>query len=196
MQHIRHWIFDMDGTLTNSAHDFAHIRSELGLAGNEPILEALQAMPESQSAPLWRRLDQLELHYADQATVKSGARELLDYLRGLGTEMAILTRNTMPVVQHTLDACGIAEFFSDELIFDRDACQPKPSPEGILRMLERWQVNPDHAVMVGDFLYDLQSGRAAGVTTVHVDNSGGSDHWPEYTDIRVESLEHLLEKLQ
>ena len=113
-----------------------------------------------------------------------------------GTKLAILTRNTMPVVQHTLKACGIDDFFQDHHIFDRDGCQPKPSPDGILRLLEMWQVAPEDAVMVGDFLYDLQSGRAAGVTTVHVDNSGGSDHWPDYTDLRVESLEHLLHQVR
>ncbi len=186
----------MDGTLTNSAHDFDHIREELGLPGSEPILEALQAMPATQAAPLWRRLDELESFYADQATIKSGALELLQYLQAQGTKLAILTRNTMPVVQHTLKACGLAGFFQDQHIFDRDGCQPKPSPEGILRLLDMWQVAPVDAVMVGDFLYDLQSGRAAGVTTVHVDNSGGSDHWPDYTDLRVESLEHLLQHLQ
>lgn len=185
----------MDGTLTNSAHDFAHIRAELGLSGIEPILEALHAMPAEQSAPLWHRLDELELFYADQATIKSGAFELLEYLQQQGTKLAILTRNTMPVVHHTLNACGLSGFFPDSQIVDRDGCQPKPSPDGILQLLETWQVQPEQAVMVGDFLYDLQSGRAAGVTTVHVDNSAGSDHWPEYTDLRVESLEHLLRQL-
>ena len=195
MHDIKYWIFDMDGTLTNSAHDFVHIRAELGLDSSEPILEALHAMPSEEASPLWRKLDELELFYADQATIKSGAHELLDFLRATGAEMAILTRNTMPVVHHTLDACGIADYFTEPLIFDRDRCQPKPSPDGILRLLEMWQVGPQQAVMVGDFLYDLQAGSAAGVTTVHVDNSDGDDSWPEYTDIRVESLQHLMAHL-
>lgn len=195
MHDIKYWIFDMDGTLTNSAHDFVHIRAELGLDSSEPILEALHAMPSEQSTPLWRRLDELELFYADQATIKSGALELLELLRENGAEMAILTRNTMPVVHHTLDACGISTFFHESFIFDRDRCQPKPSPDGILRLLELWQVGPQQAVMVGDFLYDLQAGSAAGVTTVHVDNSDGDDSWPEYTDIRVDSLHNLMAHL-
>ncbi len=60
----RHWIFDMDGTLTISAHDFEYIREQLGLPPQVPILEALNAMPEDQSAPLWERLDALEQHFA------------------------------------------------------------------------------------------------------------------------------------
>ena len=35
------WIFDMDGTLTESLHDFPAISKRLGLPPNEPILEAL-----------------------------------------------------------------------------------------------------------------------------------------------------------
>ena len=48
-----HWIFDMDGTLTISTHDFDYMRKELGLGVDEPILEALHAMSNEQSAPLW-----------------------------------------------------------------------------------------------------------------------------------------------
>ncbi len=195
MQQIRHWIFDMDGTLTDSAHDFVHIRAELGLSGSEPILEALHAMPKDQSLPLWRRLDELELYYADRATRKAGAIELLENLSQKNSQLATLTRNTMPVVHHTLQACGISGYFPDEHIFDRDRCEPKPSPQGILQLLDLWQIRPQQAVMVGDFLYDLQAGRAAGVTTIHIDNSKGDDHWPEYTDVRVHSLHHLLDHL-
>ena len=53
LKHRGHWIFDLDGTLTVSAHDFEHMRRELGLEPQAPILEALQAMPESEAAPLW-----------------------------------------------------------------------------------------------------------------------------------------------
>ena len=49
LQTRRHWIFDLDGTLTVSAHDFEHMRRELGLAPETPILEALHAMPQEQA---------------------------------------------------------------------------------------------------------------------------------------------------
>ena len=44
--------------------------------------------------------------------------------------------------------------------------------------------------MVGDYLYDLQVGRAAEIATVHVDPSGDFP-WPELADIRVNSLDEL-----
>jgi phosphoglycolate phosphatase-like HAD superfamily hydrolase len=49
--------------------------------------------------------------------------------------------------------------------------------------------------MVGDFLYDLEAGKSAGVATVHLDTRGDVD-WSEYTDIRVESLGEITHYLE
>jgi HAD superfamily hydrolase (TIGR01509 family) len=191
LKHRRHWIFDLDGTLTVSAHDFEHMRRELGLAPQVPILEALQAMPESEAAPLWKVLNELEFYYAGKASVMQGANELLQKLYASGCQLAILTRNTMPVVKHTLQACKIDHFFPLDHILDRDSCIPKPSPDGVKRLLEFWQADADDTVMVGDFLYDLEAGKGAGVATIHVDNRGDVD-WSEFTDIRVEGLGEII----
>ena len=190
----RHWIFDLDGTLTVSAHDFEHIRSELGLAPATPILEALSQMPADEAAPLWEKLDQLEFYYAGKASVMEGAPELLQRLQQGGCQLAILTRNIMPVVRKTLDACRLADFFPPDHILDRDACILKPSPDGIERLLEFWQAAADDTVMVGDYVYDLEAGKGAGVATIHVDTRGGSG-WPEVTDLRVSRLGEIIDYL-
>jgi HAD superfamily hydrolase (TIGR01509 family) len=187
-----HWIFDLDGTLTVSAHDFDHIRRELGLSPETPILEALHAMPESEAAPLWESLNELEFYYAGKASVMRGASELLQKLHDGGRQLAILTRNTMPVVKHTLQACKIDHFFPLDHILDRDSCIPKPSPDGVKRLLDFWQADADDTVMVGDYLYDLEAGKGAGVATVHLDTRGNVD-WSEFTDIRVEELGEIIE---
>jgi HAD superfamily hydrolase (TIGR01509 family) len=194
LQSRRHWIFDLDGTLTVSAHDFEHMRQELGLAPETPILEALHAMPPQQAAPLWEVLNELEFYYAGKASLMQGATELLQNLHDGGRQLAILTRNTMPVVRQTLRACAIDHFFPLEHILDRDACIPKPSPDGIMQLLEFWQAEADDSVMVGDYLYDLEAGKGAGVVTVHLDTRGNLD-WSEYTDIRVENLGQIVDYL-
>ena len=192
LKHRGHWIFDLDGTLTVSAHDFDHIRRELGLGLETPILEALHAMPESEAAPLWESLNELEFYYAGKASVMQGASELLQKLHDGGRQLAILTRNTMPVVEQTLQACEIDHFFPLDHILDRDSCIPKPSPDGIKRLLEFWQADAEDTVMVGDYLYDLEAGKGAGVATVHLDTRGNVD-WSEFTDIRVEELGEIIE---
>ncbi|MBT8436624.1 MAG: HAD family hydrolase [Gammaproteobacteria bacterium] len=192
LKHRGHWIFDLDGTLTVSAHDFEHIRRELGLAPETPILEALHAMPESEAAPLWESLNELEFYYAGKSSVMQGANELLQKLHDGGRQLAILTRNTMPVVEQTLQACKIDHFFPLDHILDRDSCIPKPSPDGVKRLLNFWQADAKDTVMVGDYLYDLEAGKGAGVATVHVDTRGNLD-WAEFTDIRVEQLGEIIE---
>ena len=189
LQNIAHWIFDMDGTLTISAHDFEYIRRELGLPTQVPILEALNAMPAEQSAPLWETLNELEEHFAEKSSLMHGAVELLETLNARSVELAILTRNTMPVVEKTLTACGIEHFFPVQHRLDRDSCKPKPSPDGINQLLALWQADVDSTVMVGDYLYDLQAGRSAGVTTIHLDTRGID--WPEFTDIKVNHLDKI-----
>jgi HAD superfamily hydrolase (TIGR01509 family) len=191
LKHRGHWIFDLDGTLTVSAHNFEHMRRELGLEPQAPILEALQAMPESEAAPLWEMLNELEFYYAGKASVMQGANELLQKLHASGRQLAILTRNTMPVVKHTLQACKIDHFFPLDHILDRDSCIPKPSPDGVERLLRFWQADADDTVMVGDYLYDLEAGKGAGVATIHVDTRGDVD-WSEFTDIRVEELGEII----
>jgi len=194
IKHRNHWIFDLDGTLTVSAHDFEHIRRELGLAPEAPILEALHAMPEAEAAPRWEQLNELEFYYAGKSSVMQGADELLQKLHQNGRQLAILTRNTMPVVQQTLKACRLEHFFPVEHILDRDACIPKPSPDGIRQLLDFWQAQADDTVMVGDYLYDLEAGKGAKVATIHVDTRGNVD-WSRFTDIRVEGLGEIIEYL-
>ena len=186
----QHWIFDLDGTLTISAHDFDYIRSELGLDEEVPILETLNAMPTEQSAPLWQRLNELEIYYAGKAKIMDGSRAILEKLVARGVRLGILTRNVMPIVMETLRACDIAHLFHKDYVVDRDVATPKPSPDGIHHLLDLWQADPEDTVMVGDYLYDLQSGRSAGVTTIHLD-SRQDQRWPEYTDIYIRNFSEI-----
>jgi phosphoglycolate phosphatase-like HAD superfamily hydrolase len=80
-------------------------------------------------------------------------------------------------------------------ILDRDSCMPKPSPDGIIQLLQFWSAEAGDTVMVGDYLYDLEAGKAAGVATVHLDTRGDVD-WSQYTDIRVENLGEIGQYLQ
>jgi HAD superfamily hydrolase (TIGR01509 family) len=165
----RGWIFDLDGTLTVAIHDFDAIRTELGIASGLPILEALAEMPSEHAAPLHARLDAIELEIARQAQPAAGAQRLLDRLQERGTRIGIVTRNTRDNALETLASAGLGEYFDADDIVSREHAAPKPSPAGILQLLERWECRAAEAVMLGDFLYDLEAGRAAGTATVYVD---------------------------
>jgi HAD superfamily hydrolase (TIGR01509 family) len=188
------WIFDLDGTLTISIHDFDGIKRILGLPLDQPILEALNELPTAQAAQLHQQLDALELDIAHRATAQVGARELLTKLRSRGDRIGILTRNSKPNAQATLAACGLAEFFPAAVILSRHCCPPKPSPEGIWQLLSGWSASPDRSVMVGDYVFDLEAGRRAGSATVYLDPTGVFP-WKGLADLPIKTLAEIAAML-
>ncbi|WP_088920308.1 HAD family hydrolase [Granulosicoccus antarcticus] len=186
----KYWLFDMDGTLTQAMHDFDAMRSTLGLPAGMPILEALAAMDPEQAKVKHAALDAMELDMAADAIPQPGSHELLSLLQSQGATLGIVTRNGKQIANVTLAACGLDEFFSDADIISRDCCVAKPDPAGVQLLLSRWTADPADAVMVGDYLFDLQAGHSAGIDTVHMDVDSRFE-WPQYTSVSVNSLQAL-----
>ncbi len=180
----------MDGTLTVAAHDFEAIRARLGLPSGRPILEALAALAPATARPLYLELDRIEMELALCSRPSPGAGDLLNELRARGVRPGLLTRNNRANVHATLRAAGLAKYFDDETILTRDDAPPKPVPDGILILLRRLKARATDAVMVGDFLFDLQAGRAAGTGTVYLDPSGVFPY-REHADLCVRALSDL-----
>ena len=187
----KHWVFDMDGTLTIGVHDFSMMRSELGLAPDQGILETVQAMPPEQAAPLWDKINAMEYHFASLAKPMPGAFELLEHLQKKDVNLGILTRNVMPAALQTLKTCNLDGFFTPSDILDRASCEPKPHPAGISLLLDQWDANTGDCVMVGDYLFDLEAGKAAKVATVHI-NTLAQHPWPHMTDWGITHLRQLI----
>lgn len=189
-----HWIFDMDGTLTVAAHDFAAIKHELGLSPDSPILEQLAALDGGRSAALRRRLDVIEAGIARSARAQEGAADLLATLAGRGDRIGILTRNSHHNALATLSQCGFAGYFEAQDVLGREACDPKPSPRGIQLLMDRWRAAASGTAMVGDYLFDLQAGRGAGVATVYFDPTGVFTH-AAHADVCVGRLADLRQMI-
>ena len=186
----KHWIFDLDGTLTVAVHNFDAIREELGIPVGLPIIKTIKSLPEKESVLLQNKLHSIEEKLARNARPARGVKTLLENLRRGDYSLGILTLNTRENAWFTLEALGLAQYFSEEFVIGRWCEEPKPSPKGIYKMLKQWKVTSNDALMVGDYLYDLQVGRAAETATVHVDPSG-EFAWPELADIQVNSLDEL-----
>ncbi len=191
----RCWIFDLDGTLTVPVHDFPAIRTALGMTKSDSdILKFLSSLPSAEAAARHARLIEIEYELADRTAVATGAKRLLDLLLRRNARVGILTCNTREIALHTLGLIGLQGYFTAADILGRDEAEPKPHPEGIGMLLTAWGNLPDEAVMVGDYLFDLQVGRAAGTATIHVDRSC-TFLWPELADIAVATLEELAEAM-
>ena len=189
------WIFDMDGTLTVPAHDFDAIRTSLGLPQGRPILEQIAELPPARARELLGRLEEIERVIAAGAVAHPGARELLDLLSRRGTRLGILTRNSHAIALETLARCDLAGFFLPEFILGREACDPKPSPDGIHKLLECWSARPSETVMVGDYRFDIESGREAGTATIYV-GAAARGEWTALADFRVRDLLELRDFLE
>lgn len=189
MRDLQGWVFDLDGTLTLAQHDFPAIRRELGVPAESDILTYIAALPAADRVAMKAELDQIELRLADQVEAAPGAVELIQTLHEQGRRLGILTRNLQAVAVSTLRQMGILECFALEDVLGREDAAPKPHPEGIQLLLERWQLTPTQAVMVGDFHFDLEAGRAAGSYTclIHPQN-----RWPELADWHAVDCRSLL----
>lgn len=173
---IRHWVFDMDGTLTVAVHDFQRIKRALEIPPEEDILTHLAALPSEVAAAKHDWLLAHERTLAEQAQAAPGAVALVRALHAAGCRLGILTRNARELAQVTLQAIGVGDMFAPDDIVGRDEAEPKPSPAGLQYFVDRWQAVPARMVMVGDHRFDLECGRAAGTRTVLVNTP--DNPWP------------------
>ena len=187
----KHWLFDMDGTLTHAVHDFEAIKVQLNLPTEKPILESLADLPADVASQKHQLLDEIEFEIAELATAQPGSAQLLQSLIDQGCNIGIVTRNGKAIAQATLKACGLDHFFVTDNIIGRECAPPKPEPDGVTLLLNRWNASPGDAVMIGDYMFDLVAGRKAGTATVHFD-AASKNSWPEWTDFRIGSLNELF----
>ena len=176
----RHWVFDMDGTLTLAVHDFEAIKRALDIPLAEDILGHLASLPEAVAAAkhAWLLEHERELALASQPA--PGAIELVRELRERGCRLGILTRNAHELALLTLRAIGLDDCFAVPDVIGRDEAPPKPDPGGLLHFARTWQVAPSELVMVGDYRFDLECARAAGARSVLVNLP--ENPWTELVD--------------
>jgi HAD superfamily hydrolase (TIGR01509 family) len=155
-------IFDLDGTLLEAMLDFNAIRAEIGLPPAIPILEAIDAMSDADRARARAVLDRHEAAVAEQSRLMPGARELLAHLRGRGIRTAVLTRNSRASVDLAIRRHGLA--FDASVA--RDEHRPKPSPDGVHYLMAACGAGVDETIVVGDYRFDIEAGRNAGVRTI------------------------------
>jgi len=190
----RHWVFDMDGTLTEPVHDFELIRRELQIPPGADILQHLAALPPQQAADSHAWLMQHELVLAEAAVAAPGAQALIRALHADGCRLGILTRNARELAEVTLAAIGLAECFAAGEIIGRDEAEPKPSPAGLQYFAARWDVAPAAMRVVGDHYYDLATAKAAGVPAVLVNLP--EDPWPGMAQWQLRDCAQLLQHWQ
>ncbi|WP_339486574.1 HAD family hydrolase [Pseudomonas sp. EL_65y_Pfl2_R95] len=194
LANARHWVFDMDGTLTLAVHDFEAIKRALEIPLEQDILHHLGALPAEEAHAKHAWLLEHERELALNAQPAPGAVELLRELSGRGVQLGILTRNAHELALLTLQAIGVGDCFASADVIGRGEARPKPDPDGLLRLAQRWHVAPTQLVMVGDYHFDLQCARAAGAYSVLVNLP--ANPWPALVDHFALDCTALLSQLE
>jgi HAD superfamily hydrolase (TIGR01509 family) len=179
-------VFDLDGTLVDSRLDFDRMREELGIPRGQPVLESVESIP---AGPRRDVLLRHEMEGARIATLMPGVSEVLARLRESSLPAAILTRNLREPTRITLERLGIAREFSQ--VVTRECAPAKPNPEGLLRICAGWGTLPGEVLFIGDYRYDLLTGKNAGTMTALFLGKGGKSGaaLPEYAG----DADHLIE---
>lgn len=90
-----------------------------------------------------------------------GIHEVLRELKAAGYLMVIATSRSHHSLEILSKQIGTAEFFAANYAAD-DVENHKPAPDLALLVLEKHGVKPQEAMVIGDTVFDLQMGKAAG----------------------------------
>lgn len=181
---IRLIIFDLDGTLVNSAQDitnalnyalepYAFPRMTVGQTisligeGLTRLVEKLLGKEREAIKPavLERFIGYYGEHLVDYTVPYPHVKETLEMLPGY--RKAVISNKREDLSKRLLERLDLAQYF--DIVLGSDSVgEKKPSPKPILKVMEMLSESPAAAVMVGDSTCDIEAGKAAGIRTVAV----------------------------
>ena len=204
------YAFDFDGTLFDtletSKYVFRKAYEFLGIKLNEE--EVLQFTREPIPISYKRMNAPLEKYDAFMAQIEkylNTTQESIDLtdiyddtydtiidLRMDEADLGIVTSNNVPHVRDILRKFDMQKDFFTVLVGNREAPNPKPSPEPILKALEMINYKGDKkdVCYVGDSLNDCLSAVNAGVVPILLDRDD------EYKDAPYQTIKSLKELLE
>lgn len=93
--------------------------------------------------------------------------ELLNTFHKYDLLLFVVSSKKTDVLYRNLQKLQLDRFFTDWIGSDQVE-HYKPHPDGILKIVERYSLNVTECAMVGDAIFDIQMGKAAGCKTVAV----------------------------
>jgi phosphoglycolate phosphatase len=213
MSQLKAIIFDLDGTLVDSARDLQEATNTLlAQEGLRQIsLDEVKSMIGDGVAKLVERaisatggdlmrLPELvaqflriyEANASRYTEAYPGVVDTLADLRRMGFPLAVVTNKPYTATIDILETLGLQRFF--EVVIGGDTLpERKPHPAPILMALKRLGVPPEAALMVGDNYHDVQAAHAAGIRAFAV--TYGYSHKPHAelgADRLLETMPELL----
>ena len=201
---MRMIIFDMDGTLINSGHAIAntvnYVRENLGLEKFEHdfILEHVNDINinsaeffynQKEFTPLVTNL--FEEYYnqncLNDLVIYDGIKDILDDFKN-DFKFCIATNANSNAAKKMLSHLEIDRYFSTILGYN-DVAKPKPNPDMVNVLLDKYRIKKQNAQLVGDSNKDIIAATNAGIDGVLV-NWGFSNY-----DNALNNVEELEKKI-
>lgn len=173
---IKAILFDFDGTLINTneliykSYSYAYkkvlgrdiTKGEFLKFYGRPLKEALIDEFGKTGETLLKEFQVFNLENHDQF-VKSfaGAAEGVRFFKQKGFLIGVVTSKRINTLLMGIKFLGLENTF-DVLVTPEDTDKYKPNPEPVLKGCELLKVFPEETVYVGDSVFDLMAGRAAG----------------------------------
>ena len=208
MQKFQLYLFDFDGTLfdtlPSSKYVFRKAYEKIGIVLNEddvlgftrePIPDSYERLGGKKEE--WRVfINAIEEYVNSQESINlTGIFDdtygaIID-LRMCEADLGIVTSNNVPHVRDVLRKFDMQKDFFTVLVGNREAPNPKPSPEPILKALEMINYKGDKkdVCYVGDSINDCISAVNAGIIPILLDRDG------EYKDVPYQTIKSLKELL-
>lgn len=198
---LRAVLFDMDGTLLDTAPDFIAIcqamlaergfpavadkliRDEISGGAKAMIAAAFAMSPNAEEfEPL--RLEFLERYQRDCAVhskLFDGMEELLADIEKANLIWGVVTNKPVRFAQPIMEQLGLSQR-SALLICPDHVTNSKPDPEPLTLACTMLDLDPASVLFVGDDLRDIESGRDAGTRTAavrygYIHPNDNPDHW-------------------
>lgn len=177
-------LFDLDGTLVNTneliidsfKYTFEVLRkpvptrNEIINCFGEPLHETMKKFFDNvdEAVDIYRKFN---LKYHDEKISSYGnVDEVLKTLKNKGYKLAVVTSKNRSTSIRGLKFFNLLNYF-DILITSDEVENHKPHAEPVLKACEILNVKPSNAIMIGDSIYDIISGRNAGSKTCGVNYS-------------------------
>ncbi len=178
-------LFDLDGTLVDTAPDLAHaLNLQLVRHGKQPLAyEAIRPFASHGSRGLvglgfgitpkddnFSKMRDEYLSIYDTVFTRSpvllpGIADLLQAIENKGIKWGVVTNKPRRFTQPLIKSMDLDKRAACVVSGD-DAPQPKPSPETLLIACYQMGVKPENCMYVGDAERDMIAGKAAGMKTV------------------------------
>jgi phosphoglycolate phosphatase len=188
---IRAVVFDLDGTLVDSAPGLQTAANVVLEAGGCPSIglsdvkmmigDGIPALINKAFTKHGRTLSEKELEtavrqfrriYAEcgprETPLYPGALDSLNQLTSLGISLGLCTNKPQRSTEPLLDALTIDHYFSAVFGGDLLGGIRKPDPRHVLAVLGRLGIDAAEAVMVGDSPNDVNAGQGAGMPVIAV----------------------------